>query len=59
MAWRQFKYLRYIYIYIYIISHTFKYKIKIYEIKIRDIETKLSYIMFIKTNKQLVCVGNS
>jgi hypothetical protein len=31
----------------------------IYKIKIRDIESNLSYIMFIKTNKQIVCVGSS
>jgi hypothetical protein len=43
MAWQQFKYLRWS-------TRKFKYKIKIYEIKFRDTESNLSYIMFIKTN---------
>jgi len=52
MAWQQFKNLRWS-------TRNFKCKIKIYEIKIRDIESNLSYIMFIETNEQIVCVGSS
>jgi hypothetical protein len=52
MAWQQIKNLRWS-------TRNFKCKIKVYEIKFRGTETNLSYIMFIKTNEQLVCVGSS
>jgi hypothetical protein len=52
MAWQQFKNLRWS-------TRISKYTIEIYDINIRDIKTSLSYIMFTKTNKQIVCVGSS